>query len=48
VGTLLSGGIALLYGKAMMKTRGILLPAFMHLLTDVAIYTFLALGAQGG
>jgi membrane protease YdiL (CAAX protease family) len=45
VGALLSGGIALLYGKAMVETRGILLPTLMHLLTDVAIYVFLALVA---
>jgi membrane protease YdiL (CAAX protease family) len=45
VGALLSGGIALLYGKAMLETRGLLLPTLMHLLTDVAIYIFLALAA---
>jgi membrane protease YdiL (CAAX protease family) len=45
VGALMAGGIALLYGKAMMETRGILLPTLMHLLTDVAVYIFLALAA---
>lgn len=45
VGALLAGGIALLYGKAMVETRGIVLPTLMHLLTDVAIYIFLAQAA---
>lgn len=47
VGALLAGGIALLYGKAMTETRGIVLPTLMHMLTDVAIYIFLALAAVG-
>jgi hypothetical protein len=37
----------LLYGKALVETRGILLPTVMHMVTDVAIYIFLALGAVG-
>ncbi len=45
VGALLASGIALLYGKAMVETKGILLPTLMHMVTDVAIYTFLAMGA---
>lgn len=44
---LMAGGVALLYGKAMVETRGIVLPTVMHMLTDVAIYLFLALGAMG-
>jgi membrane protease YdiL (CAAX protease family) len=48
IGALLSGGIALLYGKAMIETRGIVLPTLMHTLTDVAIYLFLALAALEG
>ncbi|MEZ4663936.1 MAG: CPBP family intramembrane glutamic endopeptidase [Caldilineaceae bacterium] len=47
VGALMAGGIALLYGKALVETRGILLPTLMHMVTDVAIYLFLALGAMG-
>ncbi|MEZ4869440.1 MAG: CPBP family intramembrane glutamic endopeptidase [Caldilineaceae bacterium] len=47
IGALLAGGIALLYGKAMLETRGILLPTVMHMLTDVAIYIFLASAAMG-
>jgi membrane protease YdiL (CAAX protease family) len=44
---LMAGGVALLYGKALVETRGILLPTVMHMVTDVAIYIFLALGAVG-
>ncbi|MEZ4662689.1 MAG: hypothetical protein R2911_34510 [Caldilineaceae bacterium] len=47
VGPLMAGGIALLYAKAMVETRGILPPTLMHMLTDVAIYLFLALAALG-
>lgn len=46
VGVLLAGGVALLYGKAMVETRGMLLPMLMHMVTDVAIYLFLALAVQ--
>ena len=45
VGALMAGGIAVLYGKAMVETRGIVLSILMHMLTDVAIYIFLALAA---
>lgn len=45
IGVLFAGGIALLYGKAMVETRGIVLPTAMHMLTDVAIYLFLAQAA---
>jgi membrane protease YdiL (CAAX protease family) len=48
IGALLSGGIALLYGKAMVETRGLVLPTVMHMVTDVAIYLFLALAALEG
>jgi membrane protease YdiL (CAAX protease family) len=48
IGALLSGGIALLYGKAMVETRGLVLPTVMHMVTDVAIYLFLALAAVEG
>jgi membrane protease YdiL (CAAX protease family) len=44
---LMAGGVALLYGKAMVKTHGILLPTVMHMVTDVAIYIFLALAVVG-
>src|SRR5690606_17035906 len=45
VGVLMAGGFALILGKAMVETRGLLLPTLMHMLTDVAIYIFLALAA---
>lgn len=44
---LMAGGVALLYGKAMVETRGILLPTVMHMVTDIAIYIFLALATIG-
>jgi len=42
---LMAGGVALLYGKAMVETRGIVLPTVMHMATDVAIYLFLAISS---
>lgn len=42
---LMAGGVALLYGKAMVETRGIILPTVMHMATDVAIYLFLAISS---
>lgn len=47
VGTLMAGGIALLFGKAMNETRGLLLPTLMHMVIDVVIFSFFALGAVG-
>ncbi len=46
-GALMTGLIALLFGKAMLATRGIALPTFMHMLGDVVIYVFLARAAMG-
>lgn len=46
-GALMTGLIALLFGKAMLATRGIALPTFMHMLGDVVIYVFLAQAAMG-
>jgi membrane protease YdiL (CAAX protease family) len=45
MGALMAGGVALLFGKAMVETRGIALSILMHTLVDVAIYAFLALTA---
>jgi membrane protease YdiL (CAAX protease family) len=37
--------VAVLFGKAMLETRGLAIPVFMHLLGDVVLYLILALGA---
>jgi ABC-type uncharacterized transport system permease subunit len=47
MGAVLTGLIAVLFGKAMLETRGIVLPTLMHMLGDIAIYLFLALTAVG-
>jgi membrane protease YdiL (CAAX protease family) len=47
MGTLLTGLIAVLFGKAMLETHGIVLPTLMHLLGDLVIYLFVALAAAG-
>lgn len=45
-GAIASGLLALLFGRAMLATRGIALPILMHLIIDTAIYTFLALATN--
>jgi membrane protease YdiL (CAAX protease family) len=45
---IIAGALALLFGKAMVETRGIVLPMFMHMLIDIVIFTFIALAAQRG
>lgn len=42
-GLVQSGLLGLLMGKAMLDTRGIGMPWFIHLVIDTAIYTFMAL-----
>jgi len=37
--------VAVLFGKAMLETRGLAVPVFMHLWGDVVLYIFLALGS---
>jgi membrane protease YdiL (CAAX protease family) len=37
--------VAALFGKAMLETRGLAVPVFMHLWGDIVLYIFLALGA---
>jgi membrane protease YdiL (CAAX protease family) len=37
--------VAALFGKAMLETRGLAAPVFMHLWGDVVLYIFLALGS---
>ncbi len=43
MGAVQSGLVGLLFGKAMLETRGMVMPVLMHLLVDAVIYTFLAL-----
>lgn len=45
MGAFMSGLLGLLLGKAMLETKGVMLPIFMHLLIDAAIYAFLAMTA---
>jgi hypothetical protein len=37
--------VAVLFGKAMLETRGLAIPVFMHLLGDVVLYAIMALGS---
>jgi membrane protease YdiL (CAAX protease family) len=39
--------VGLLFGKAMLETRGLVMPVVMHWVIDVVIYTFLALTLAG-
>jgi membrane protease YdiL (CAAX protease family) len=43
IGAVLSGLVGVLFGKAMVETKGMGLPILMHLLLDAAIYAFLAM-----
>jgi membrane protease YdiL (CAAX protease family) len=44
-GLVFAGGLALVFGKAMLETRGMGWPWAMHSLADAIIYTFLAMAA---
>ena len=37
--------MAVLFGKALIETKGLAVPIFMHLWGDVVLYIFLALGS---
>jgi membrane protease YdiL (CAAX protease family) len=37
--------VAVLFGKAMLESKGLAMPVFMHLLGDVVLYIILALGS---
>lgn len=45
MGLVLAGSLALLFGKAMIDTRGLGWPWALHFSTDITIFTFIALGA---
>jgi membrane protease YdiL (CAAX protease family) len=47
MGALLTGAVALLFGRAMIETRGLAWPVALHFVGDLVIYTFLALAATG-
>jgi membrane protease YdiL (CAAX protease family) len=47
VGAVQAGLVGLLFGKAMLETRGLAMPVLMHWVIDVVIYTFLALTLVG-
>jgi membrane protease YdiL (CAAX protease family) len=44
-GAVLTGAVALLFGRAMIETRGIAWPVALHFVGDLVIYVFLALAA---
>jgi membrane protease YdiL (CAAX protease family) len=48
MGLALAGSLGLLFGKAMIDTRGLAMPWLLHVSADLAIYTFLAVGAVSG
>jgi membrane protease YdiL (CAAX protease family) len=48
MGLVMAGLLGLLWGKAMIDTRGLGLPWALHFSTDAAIYTFLAIAAVAG
>ena len=45
MGALLTGAVALLFGRAMIETRGFAWPLALHFVGDLVIYVFLALAA---
>jgi len=45
MGTVFSTLVAVLFGKAMLETKGIAMPVFIHLWGDVLIYTVLAMAS---
>jgi membrane protease YdiL (CAAX protease family) len=45
MGAVLTGAVALLFGRAMIETRGLAWPLALHFTGDLVIYVFLALGA---
>ena len=45
MGALLTGAVALLFGRAMIETRGLAWPLALHFIGDFVIYVFLALAA---
>jgi membrane protease YdiL (CAAX protease family) len=47
MGVVQSGLIGLLFGKAMLETRGMVMPVLLHWLIDMVIYTFLVLSLTG-
>jgi hypothetical protein len=47
MGVVQTGLIGLLFGKAMLETRGMALPVLLHLIIDAVIYAFLALAWLG-
>ncbi len=47
MGALLTGAVALLFGRAMIETRGLGWPLALHFVGDLVIYAFLALAATG-
>jgi hypothetical protein len=45
MGLVMAGLLGLLFGKAMIDTRGLGMPWALHFSADAAIYTFLAVAA---
>lgn len=45
MGALLTAAVALLFGRAMIETRGFAWPLALHFAGDLVIYAFLALAA---
>ncbi len=48
MGFVMAGLLGLLWGKAMIDTRGLGVPWALHFSADAAIYTFLAIAAVAG
>jgi len=45
IGAIFFTFVAVLFGKAMIETKGLALPVFMHLLGDIVLYIILAVGS---
>jgi hypothetical protein len=45
MGLVFAGALGLLFGKAMLDTKGIVWPWFLHFLADAVIFIFLAMAA---
>jgi membrane protease YdiL (CAAX protease family) len=46
IGAFAAGAVALLFGRAMVETRGLAWPVALHVATDFVLYLFLALAAS--
>jgi membrane protease YdiL (CAAX protease family) len=47
IGLIATAAVGLLFGRAMIETRGLVWPVALHFAIDVVIFTFLAIASVG-